>query len=80
MCNYLEVETFEFADDVNMTEQFIDTSPFPCPEGTYLNGDNVCMHLEIEDFAAELEMIAPVQDVRQYGYVQDTNPELTASP
>jgi len=28
----------------------IDTSPVPCPEGTYLNAENACMYLETENF------------------------------
>lgn len=32
---------------------YIDTSPIPCPEDTYLTADNTCMYLEQEDYASE---------------------------
>lgn len=32
---------------------YIDTSPVPCPEGTYLTGDNTCMFLEQVDYSSE---------------------------
>jgi len=28
----------------------IDTSPVPCPEGTFLNAENTCMYLETEQY------------------------------
>jgi hypothetical protein len=32
---------------------YIDTSPIPCPQDTYLTADNTCMYLEQEDYASE---------------------------
>ena len=42
----------------------IDTSPVPCPEGTYLNAENACMYLETEqyEFADDVNMVEQVID------------------
>jgi len=42
----------------------IDTSPVPCPEGTFLNAENTCMYLETEqyDFPDEVNTVEQVID------------------
>jgi len=32
---------------------YVDTSPIPCPEGTYMTAEETCMFLEQEDFSAD---------------------------
>lgn len=42
----------------------VDTSPVPCPDGTYLNAENACMYLETEqyEFPDEVNMVEQVID------------------
>jgi len=70
--NDLKVEIYDDADlDVEIyddyadtAEAYVDTSPVPCPDGTYLNAKDECMYLETEefDFGTEVNMVEPVID------------------
>lgn len=66
-CMSLDVDTFEFTDDVNFVEQVVDTSQHQCPDDTYLNDKNQCMFFETETFDFE-------DDVNFVEQAVDTSP------
>ena len=62
----LDTDEYDFASELpQQAEQVIDTSPVPCPEGTFLNAENACMYLETEsfEFSSNLETVNPSTDI-----------------
>jgi len=59
----VEPTEVEFFDNVNVNA-LGDTSPLPCPDGTFLNAENACMFLDVEefDFGDEVNLVEQFVD------------------
>ena len=55
-CMFLETETFDFEDTLEVNFNPVDTGPVPCPEDTYLTEENTCSYFEAETISFENEL------------------------